>query len=134
MHRKGMYLHNIEMDTDQKKCLVGFHAFTGNDHISSFFEREKDNVGELLKRIEIYHYFHAVMWDLNDEIFHELEEYICPLYGCRLTKVDDAIHNIFENKINTDKGNRNGTVISLPLFSKTSFATCQCHHKDLEFC
>ena len=52
MGRKGMYLRDIEIDTDQKKCLVGSSAFTGNDYIWSFFKREKYKVGELLKRME----------------------------------------------------------------------------------
>ena len=113
MHRKGMYLHDIEMGTDQKKCLVGFHAFTGNDYISSFFQKGK---GQCWRVVEKNRKFVTtfmrlgLMWDLTDQIFQELEEYVCRLYGCRLRNIDDARHNIFEKKINKD-----GKVIDMAL-------------------
>ena len=37
IHRKGMWLSDVDMPESEKKCLIGFHAFTGNDYISSFF-------------------------------------------------------------------------------------------------
>lgn len=37
LYRKVVCLGDIEMDENKKKSLIGFHAFTGNDYVSSFF-------------------------------------------------------------------------------------------------
>ena len=37
VHRKEMWLSDVDMPESEKKCLIGFHAFTGNDDISSSF-------------------------------------------------------------------------------------------------
>ena len=34
-------LSNVNMATDRKQALVGFHAFTGNDYVSLFFTKGK---------------------------------------------------------------------------------------------
>ena len=31
VHRKGMWLSDVDMPESERKCLIGFHAFTGND-------------------------------------------------------------------------------------------------------
>ena len=40
-HRKGLWLADIDLPEEIKKCMLGFHAFTGNDYISSFFRKGK---------------------------------------------------------------------------------------------
>ena len=40
-NRKAVKLSNVNMATDLKQALVGFHAFTGNDYVSSFFTEGK---------------------------------------------------------------------------------------------
>ena len=35
--RKVIKLSGIDMDTDKNTALIGFHAFTGNDHVSPIF-------------------------------------------------------------------------------------------------
>ena len=42
MRRKGLTLSDIKMDARKKRCLIGFHAFTGNDYLSSFFRKGKE--------------------------------------------------------------------------------------------
>ena len=46
MHKKGLTLSDIEMDARKKRCLIGFHAFTGNDYLSSFFRKGKRDMLE----------------------------------------------------------------------------------------
>ena len=36
-NRKILGLSDEELSTEEKKALTGFHAFTGNDYVSSFF-------------------------------------------------------------------------------------------------
>ena len=38
-NRKAIKLSNLNMATDLKQAFVGFHAFTGNDYVSSFFTK-----------------------------------------------------------------------------------------------
>ena len=42
-NRKAIKLNNVNIATDLKQTLVGFHvyrfAFTGNDYVSSFFTK-----------------------------------------------------------------------------------------------
>ena len=33
-NRKGLWLGDIDMEVNMKECLIGFHAFTGNDYIT----------------------------------------------------------------------------------------------------
>ena len=40
-HKKGLWLCDIELSDAEKEYLIGFHAFTGNDYISSFLRKEK---------------------------------------------------------------------------------------------
>ena len=40
-NRKVINLCNANMTDDLKQTLLGFHAFTGNDYVSSFFTKEK---------------------------------------------------------------------------------------------
>ena len=40
-NRKVLRLSDVELSTEEKKLLIGFHAFTGNDYISFFFGNRK---------------------------------------------------------------------------------------------
>ena len=40
-NRKEVWLDEIILPTDHCKALIGFHSFTGNDYISSFFRKGK---------------------------------------------------------------------------------------------
>ena len=37
-HRHIINLKSVDMDSDKKLALIGFHAVTGNDYVSSFFQ------------------------------------------------------------------------------------------------
>ena len=41
-NRKVLKLNSIDMDEEKKLALLGFHAATGNDYVSSFFRRGKE--------------------------------------------------------------------------------------------
>ena len=40
-NRKGVWLNSIHLDDNIRAALIGFHAFSGNDYVSSIFERGK---------------------------------------------------------------------------------------------
>ena len=41
-HQMILPLSSIDMDPENKSALLGFHALTGNDYVSSFFRRGKE--------------------------------------------------------------------------------------------
>ena len=48
-NRKILHLSDVELSTEEKKALIGFHAFTGNDYVSSFFGKGKLKCWDMLK-------------------------------------------------------------------------------------
>ena len=48
--RKVLPLSKIVMDNEKKYALIGFHALTGNDYVSSFFRRGKEMCWTLLEK------------------------------------------------------------------------------------
>ena len=51
-NRKVMRLSNIDIEKDLVDALIGFHAFTGNGCISSFFRKGKENCWKLVNVTE----------------------------------------------------------------------------------
>ena len=45
LNRKGLWLSNVVMSESKLKALTGFHAFTGNDYISSFLGKTNQHAG-----------------------------------------------------------------------------------------
>ena len=41
-NRRTINLRSIDIDSDKRSALIGFHAGTGNDYVSSFFRRGKE--------------------------------------------------------------------------------------------
>ena len=101
MHRKGLWLSDIDMSDPMKKCMLGFHAFTGNDYISSFFRRGKAACWKVVKKnpkfIDTFTGL-GLSWDLHGELADALEEFVCLLYGSRKKKVNSVRSEMFERK------------------------------------
>ena len=49
-NRKVMQLSNMDMEKDFVVVLIGFHAFTGNYYISSFFRKRKEKFWKLVEK------------------------------------------------------------------------------------
>ena len=47
-HRKLLLLSDVNLSDSEKKALTGFHSFTGNDYISSFFCKSKQACWKIL--------------------------------------------------------------------------------------
>ena len=47
--RKGACLSEIKLTSLEKKCILGLHAFSGNDYISSCFRKSKLSCGKAMK-------------------------------------------------------------------------------------
>ena len=101
LHRKGLYLSDIEMEDGFKKCLIGFHAFTGNDYVSSFFRKGESECWKVLQKNNRFVNMFTLLgqeWDLDEQIFVDLEEYVCHVYGYRQKDVNDVRNKLFDKK------------------------------------
>ena len=98
---KGLWLSDIDLSDEIKRCVLGFHAFTGNDYISSFFRKGK---AICWKIVEKYPRFVSTFtslglsWDLTAEIVDAVEDYVCLLYGSKKKRVNVARSEMFERK------------------------------------
>ena len=104
--RKGFWLNEIcSINEDQKKSLVGFHAFTGNDYISSFFRKSKPTCWNVLNKNRIF--IESINqlgedWniDMSDTIIAALEQFVCALYSYPREKSVNVVRNkLFEKNI-----------------------------------
>ena len=85
----------------EKKCLIGFHAFTGNDYISSFFQKGKTACCKIVERnCKLAEVFASLgcFWNLQDNVFNGLEEYVCYLYGFRKKDINHVRHELFQRR------------------------------------
>ncbi|KAG1673322.1 Multidrug resistance-associated protein 4 [Nymphon striatum] len=96
LHRKGMRLSDIQMSTERKRCLIGFHAFTGNDYNSSFFRKGKAACWKVLEKDEKFVSTFTALgsdWNLAETVIEDLEEFVCLLYGRRQKEHGWTINN-----------------------------------------
>ena len=107
LHRKGINLAQVEMAVEKKRCLIGLHAFTGNDYVSSFFKKGKALCWKVLQQNERFVMTFTLLgssWQIEERTIDDLEEYVCLLYGCRQKKVNEARKHLFDRKyLNKEK-------------------------------
>ena len=106
VHRKGMWLSDVDMPESEEKCLIGFHAFTGNDCTSSFFRKGKTACWKTVERdskfVEVFASL-GCFWNFQDNVFNGLEEYVCYLYGFRKKDINHVCHELFQRTYSRDK-------------------------------
>ena len=116
VHRQGMRLSDVDMLESEKKCLIGFHAFTGNDYISSFFRKGKTACWKIVWKNSKFASL-GCSWNLQDNAFNGLEEYFCYLYGFRKKDVNYVRHELFQRTYSRD--NKIIDLSLLPPFQST---------------
>ena len=110
-NRSKIWLDQVMMPTDLRQALIGFHAFSGNDYVSSFFRKGKGTCWDALKDDDV-----AVealtqlgeAWELTDGIKNVLEGFVCKLYGSK-SSINDARFQLFERK------QKKGVIVDLSL-------------------
>ena len=99
-------LSNVNMATDLKQALTGFHAFTGNDYVSSFFTKGKIASWEKMvkdeKYIQGFQEF-GMSWKIMQEIFEVLEELVCKMYGLNCASVNKVRGQMFTKRLKQGK-------------------------------
>ena len=106
-NRKLYDLSACVLSTIQKQALVGLHAFTGNDYVSSFLRKGKKACWNKMKdNQEFLETFSLLGTDVepSENVVRGLEKYVCSLYAeTRLDAVNDARRKIFWRTFARDK-------------------------------
>ena len=105
--RKVFDISSCELPVDQRKAIVGLHAFSGNDYLSSFFRKGKTTCfKKMLAKPEYISAFTSLGGAklLDAQVTQDIERYVCSLYGRgKLESVNEARSSIFWDKYNKDK-------------------------------
>lgn len=105
--RKLLDLTACDLTTIQKQALLGVHAFTGNDYVSSFFRKGKKICWTIVKDSQDFLNAFCGLGraDSVDENTRAiLEKYVCVMYGEKqLSSVDDARRKIFWRNFTKDQ-------------------------------
>ena len=91
--RKGFWINNKILKENERKALIGFHSFTGNDFVPDFFGKGKKCCWSILRKDEKFVVAFNELgrnWKLTGKIVTALEKYICTLYGSKENSVDAA--------------------------------------------
>ena len=106
-HRKNIMINKCSMPSLHKKALVGMHAFTGCDQISSFLRKGKVTCWKVLeKNPHLFDSFALLgtQLEVGDALLDSISEFVCRLYGEKKTKdVNQARRNIFWRALKNKK-------------------------------
>ena len=80
-NRKLLCIQATTLTTDQKKAIVGLHAFTGTDQNSSFFRKSKMRCWKIAQDYLSTFSNLGKEFEMTDDLIKELEEYVCCLCG-----------------------------------------------------
>ena len=105
-HRKGLWLEKIQISDDLTKCLIGFHAFTGNAYVSSFFRKGKSTCYKVMKGNNEFREAFVSLgdnWNVTEETSANLEKFTCKLYGYNERDVNKVRKKIFDKKCKQER-------------------------------
>ena len=94
-------LSDFEIDIESTSALLGLHAFTRNDYVSSFFRKGKEKCCKVTRKSRKFEDTLGKLgkeWELTDELFSHLEEFICTLYGYKEKNVNKVRWLKFRDK------------------------------------
>ena len=73
--------------------MLGLHAFTGNDYLSSFFGKGKEKCWKLMQKYEEFEVCFTKLGseqNLSEDRYESLEEYTALLYGVKSKSINEA--------------------------------------------
>ena len=107
LNKKIIDVTSSTLDIDKRRALIGLHAFSGNDYISSFFRKRKIAFWRgMVKKDEYVNLFVNLGTTLHvsEEIDECLEKFVCAIYGNeRMQSVKDVRKEIFSQKFESEK-------------------------------
>jgi len=106
-YKKSFQLNQVDLDGTVVNALIGFHAFSGNDFVSSFFRKGKKKCYEVLEKKSTYQDAFALLGDtfeLSDSTFKVIQQFVCHIYNSKKQEVNEARYELFHKKYqNYDK-------------------------------
>ena len=106
-NRKRMLLSDFSLNDEYKKCLIGFHAFTGNDYVSAFFKKGKMVCWKKMVKIPEFMTLFTKLgehWEVSRQLVCEIEAFVCNLYGCKKSvSVNAARVELFQKNTYTNR-------------------------------
>ena len=97
--RKVLQLSMIDMPDNLKSALVGFHAFSGNDYISSIFRKSKRICWKKIEKSKKFTEMFAQLgnqWRINGALQALLEEYVCSLFMKGKRDINEVRYAMFK--------------------------------------
>ena len=99
---KSINLCNAKMTDDLKQTLLGFHAFTGSDYVSSVFTKGKEASWKKIikneKFIKVFQDF-GFSWEIPQEIFQVIKEFSCSKYVFSCSSFNKVRGEIFSKRL-----------------------------------
>ena len=99
--RKCIDLRSLQFSECKYSAMLGLHAFTGNDYLSSFFRKGKERCWKLMQKYEEFEVCFTKLGsepNLSEDLFESFEEYTALLYGVKSKSINEARWKIFEKK------------------------------------
>ena len=105
--RKFFHLNSCDLDSQSLQALVGYHAFSGNDYVSSFLRKSKVTGWKVVKNDEEFLEGFAKLGtnqSLSEFEINFLQKFVCVLYGEKgSVEVNKARTSIFWKKLKKNK-------------------------------
>ena len=79
----SVWLNSVGLDDNTRAELIGLHAFTGNDYVTSFFKCGKQGSFKVMKQCDEFISAFRLLgenWELNAELIVALESFVYHLY------------------------------------------------------
>ena len=118
--QKLFKLADVHIEDEVIDALIWFHAFTGNDYVSSFFRKGKETCFKVLEANPKFRSAFAhlgALWNMEDRLISNLEEYVCKLYGFSSTSINKVRYDLFNRKYKRE--NKSIDMSALPPCSTT---------------
>ena len=104
--RNNIWLGALQFKDEILNALTGFHSFTENDYMSSFFRKGKQACWKVFVSDSKFQTFLSALGacgELSQEISDEMEEFVCRLYGLREKDINTVRYEIFTKKNKREK-------------------------------
>ncbi len=105
--RKILDITSSTLGIQKKKALLGLHAFSGNDYVSSFFRKGKQAFWKAMSSEEEFVRLFTRLGSssqVSDHLVDGLEKFVCVLYrNKRVSSVNLLRHKLFVQKFEREK-------------------------------
>ena len=91
--RKCIDLKSLQSSECKYSAMLGLHAFTGNEYLSSFFRKRKERCWEFMQKYQEFEVCFTNLGfkpNLSEKHFEALVEYTALLYGVKSKSINEA--------------------------------------------